>query len=269
MVCSLTLLGSSSRVLPHERTVDISSTRTPDQHRWLFPRAPLRFRRHAAQELAELGGGGHETICASVQEHIADTYLGHGGGQGALPGPGGSKSAGEDRTVESSRGRPSREQGTLAGAAAAGDVGPAPGGREGSRRSPWTVDAEGGVWTSPPPLRPPSVAGKGPKKDKRRGDVQGKSGAGRKNAPLGDEFEGVGKGGGSHPGSVRLGGGGGDGDDVAASGGAVGFAEMDKNAEREREENLDKAQVTLCRQFVAPVLIVAPRAESMMHSSLG
>lgn len=31
------------------------------------------------QELAHLGGGGHETICASVQEHIADTYLGYGG----------------------------------------------------------------------------------------------------------------------------------------------------------------------------------------------
>lgn len=212
----------------------------------ILPRPRFSFL-DTAQELAELGGGGHETICASVQEHIADTYLGHGGAQGALPGPGGSKSTGDDRTVESSRGRPSREQGTLAGAAAPGDVEPAPGGREGNRRAPWTVDSEGGVWTSPPPLRSPSVTGRGSKKEKRRGDVQGKSGAWRKNASMGDELEGVGKSGGSHPGSVRLGGGGGGGDDVAASGGAVGFAETDKNAEREREENLDKAQVTLCR----------------------
>lgn len=89
------------------------------------------------------------------------------------------------------------------------------------------------------------MAGKGSRKEKRRSDVQGKSGAGRKNETLGDEFEGVGKGGGSHPGSVRLGDGGGD--DVTTSGGAGSYAEMDKNAEREREENLDKAQVQLGR----------------------
>lgn len=77
--------------------------------------------------------------------------------------------------------------------------------------------------------------------------MQGKSGAGRKNAHTGDEFEGTGNGGGSHPGSVRLGGGGGGGD-VATSGGAGGHAEIDKNVEREREENLDKAQVKRCRR---------------------
>lgn len=206
--------------------------------------APLLFSPLAAQELAELGGGGHETICASVQEHIADTYLGHGGSQGALPRPGGSKSTEDDGTVESSRGRSSRGQGALAGARAAGDVESVTSGRQGGRRGPWTADSEGGVWTSPPPLRPPSVAAKGYKKGKRRGDVQGKSGAGRNNPSRGDDFEGVGKGGGSHPGSVRLGGGGG-GDGVATSGSAGGYAEMDKNVEREREENLDKAQVSL------------------------
>lgn len=91
------------------------------------------------------------------------------------------------------------------------------------------------------------MAGKGSKKEKRRGEAQGKSRAGRKNTTLGNAFGGLGKGGGSHPGSVRLGGDGGGGDDVAKAGGAGGFAEMDKNAKREREENLDKAQVTLRR----------------------
>eukprot|EP00752_Nemacystus_decipiens_P010351 g9221.t1 len=234
--------GSSSSAGGHG-SVDVSPHPGPEVVRKL-----LRRQRHLLEnslqlleELAELGGGGHETICASVQEHIADTYLGYGGAQSALPGPGGSKSTGKDGTVESSRGRPSREQGTLTGAATAGDVKPIPGRQEGNRRASWTVDSEGEVWTSPPPIRPPSVAGKGSRKEKRRGDVQGKSGVGRKNVSTRDELEGVDKGGGSHPGSVRLGGGG-DDNDFAASGGAVGFAEMDKTVEREREENLDKAQ---------------------------
>eukprot|EP00903_Cladosiphon_okamuranus_P008405 g8081.t1 len=230
--------GSSSSSAGKHGPVDVSPQPGPEVVRQLRRRQRhlLENSLQLLEELAELGGGGHETICASVQEHIADTYLGYGGAQGALPGPGGSKNTGD---VESSRDRPSGEQGTLAGAGAgaAGDVEPVTGNREGNRRGSWTVDSEGEVWTSSPPPRPPSVTEKGSKKEKRRGDVQGKSGAERKNATHGDEFEGLGKGGGSHPRSVRLGGGGSSRDDVATAGGVGGFASF-----REREENLDKAQ---------------------------
>lgn len=204
-----------------------------------------------AQELAELGGGGHETICASVQEHIADTYLGYSNGSHvALPGPGdGSSSNGGDGNAEISRGRPRRGRGKEASTPqTGGSVEPAVGDVR-PRRAAWTVDSEGGVWTSPPPLRPPPpVSGKAKgaanRKGKRRSDVQGSSGAGRKTATPGDGFDGESKGGGSHPGSVRLGGGGG-GDGVPFPAGAGACTTMDENAERQREENLDKAQVRL------------------------
>lgn len=203
----------------------------------------------ATQELAELGGGGHETICASVQEHIADTYLGYGGTHVALPGPGGGSSNGHGNT-ENSRSRPGRgkEEGVNA-SQADGPVDPAVGSGQ-SRRVPWTVDSEGEVWTSPAPLRQPPVSGKAKGAPNKKGKNRGKTRAGRKTTTPGDDFDGGRKGGGSHPGSVRLGGGGsadgdGDGDGVPFPAGAGAYTNMDKNAERQREENLDKAQVWL------------------------
>lgn len=195
----------------------------------------------AAQELAELGGGGHETICASVQEHIADTYLGYSGTPIALPGPGG-------RTAENSRGRPGRGNGKETNASQADGGGGQP------RRAPWTVDSEGEVRTSSAALHPPPVSGNAKeaanKKGKRRGDRQGKSGAARKTGTAtGHDFDRGSNGGGSHPGSVRLGGGGdGGGDGVPFPESAGVYKNMDKNAERQREENLDKAQVWLARR---------------------
>ena len=124
------------------------------------------------------------------------------------------------------------------------------GGGERSRsHQPWTVDSEGGVWTSQPPVRPPpppALAGKagGPthKKGKRRGGGTA-SGVARGKANRGGKAESEEEGrGGLHPASVRLGGG-----DIG--GAAAASAEGDERAERgtgqQREDYLDKAQVGL------------------------
>lgn len=166
-----------------------------------------------------------------------------------LPGPGGGSSNGGG--TENSRGRPGRGKGKETNVSQAdGPVEPTAGGGQ-QRRAPWTIDSEGEVWTTPAPIRPPPVSanakGATNKKGKRRGDGQGKSGVARKTGtPGGEDFDRGSNGGGSHPGRVRLGGGG-DGDGVPFPEGAGIDKNMDKNAEREREENLDKAQVRLAR----------------------
>lgn len=206
------------------------------------------------QELAQLGGGGHETICASVQEHIADTYLGYGSGNGTLMWPGVGETDGDH-----ARGRPRRGGGGRVPKATAVDSAaaePAEGGENSRSHQPWTVDSEGGVWTSQPPVRPPPPppppsAGKagGPthKKGKRRGGGTA-SGVARGKANRGGKAESEGKVGGLHPASVRLGGG-----DIGSA--AAASAEGDERAERgtgqQREDHLDKAQVgVVCRLFL-------------------
>lgn len=191
------------------------------------------------QELAQLGGGGHETICASVQEHIADTYLGYGGAYGgALSGSDAGDGDGGDVLGRRRRG----EGGSKSAAAGSAAVELGRGGKKLQARGAWTVDPDGAVWTSsPPPLTQTKASDKASaaarKKGKRRGGAM-KSGAARERASRGEG----GWGGGENVPSFRLGGGGGGGGRTSVAG-VVGDRNMEKNAARQRGEDLDKAQV--------------------------
>lgn len=206
------------------------------------------------QELAQLGGGGHETICASVQEHIADTYLGYGSANGTLMWP-----RVGDGDGDHARGRPRRGAagGRVPKATAADSAATEPAGAEEKSRSPqpWTVDSKGGVWTSPPPARPPpagKAGGSTHKKGKRRGGTASGAARGKANRGGGVESEGEGEvgGGGLHPASVRLGGGGGgSGSAAAAAASAEGDARAEMGTGQQREDYLDKAQVGVVWRF--------------------
>ncbi|CAN0521499.1 unnamed protein product, partial [Ectocarpus sp. 12 AP-2014] len=219
--------SSSSSDFEARGPLDVSPSAGPEVVRRLQRRQRqlLENSLELLEELAELGGGGHETICASVQEHIADTYLST---HGALPWPGSTSTS-----TSSSRGHSSAGGGTAST----------------QNAGVWTADSGGEVWTSPPPLRAPgTVAGSGggkadrgaaaaQKKSRHRSDGSRKNGAARKSG--GAEGK---AGGGAHPGSVRIGGGGdGDGRDEVL-GEERGRADMDETGERAREENLDRAQ---------------------------
>lgn len=209
------------------------------------------------QELAELGGGGHETICASVQEHIADTYMGHGAGasgaQGVLSGGGsysGSSDTGKDGRDGARRGGGGSTIATPKQATTGGPpgdrIGRAGGGIRQARQVPWTVDPNGGVWTSTPPPAPPPTptppsrapaagsqgvaAAQHKRKGKRRGGGGAKSGAVVR-------MDVVVEGGELHQASVRLCGG--------DSGGGGDGAGLKRNSCLQTEEDLDKAQVFL------------------------
>lgn len=175
------------------------------------------------QELAQLGGGVHETICASVQEHIADTYLGYEGVQGVL-----SESGDDvDGAGANARGNQrNRQKGSVVKAATAAGTAGASEQRLHSR-TPWTVDENGEVWTRVPPASRPASTGV---TQKGRGRSAVKNEAVRETA-LGLEGFRPGVDGQPISGSSQFGSGGGT-TDVAS----------DRKAEQ-LAENLDKAQV--------------------------
>ena len=156
-----------------------------------------------------------------------------------------------DGDVDHALGRPRRgEGGRVPKATAADSAAAEPAGAEEKSRSrqPWTADSEGGVWTTPPPVRPPP-AGKagGPtyRKGKRRGGTA--SGAARGKATRGSEAESEG-GGGLHPASVRLGGG--DCGSAAAAASVEGEAGGERSTGQQQEDYLDKAQVGVTWRFL-------------------
>lgn len=205
------------------------------------------------QELEQLGGGGHETICASVQEHIADMYLGYSGVHGALSGGDTDSSDARDGAVNGeSDGFRQRDRGvTKAEGAAAGEAGMAR--HKGQARAPWTVGPGGEVWTSALPPRGARktlhAAPGARKKGKRRGGPKNGPTQEREANPKGGDERG-----GAHPGSVRLGGtgtgagGGAGGVGIRTSAERTGGSNTARKAEQETEENLDKAQVNFSSQ---------------------
>lgn len=96
--------------------------------------------------------------------------------------------------------------------------------------------------------------------EQRRGDKglangSRKTGASRKSAKLDDDFEVGGVRRGAHPGSVRLGGGvSGDGGKVDRV--SVGEEDVNDTAGRQREEDLDRAQVSFQRYRAAACRLV-------------
>ena len=176
---------------------------------------------HLCQELAQLGGGGHETICASVQEHIADTYLIYGGVQSVLS----EADKGSDSTRDINHGggrrRASKASGSNASSvAAAAAVDPESASKRPHPRTSWTVDDNGKVWNTSTDTAQKGRRRSGVKTDKRE-------------SALGVEGFQPGVEGQSFPGSSRL---------SQSDGGGTLPGTGDGKADW-YAENLDKAQV--------------------------
>lgn len=225
------------------------------------------------QELAQLGGGGHETICASVQEHIADTYLGYGGDTHRHSAGGGGHHFDGDNSrrhstqlgsggsidTESSGTTPVRAPAiaTDNGVSATRQV-----------QAPWRIDPDGSVWTcSHPSTRPVTGAGARPsargnnKKSKRRGARVGLNDGDSGGGFTATTRESLGGGGGGGRRRGRRGGGGCAAPSVslgaeAASGGLGGNRDAEGQifGGCDMEDDLDKAQVCDCMVILLSVL---------------